>query len=59
MCHGDVGLMTFEWVDGNLIPLANSTSHQCISWEKLDKWTKKRTVNMMKPGWLIHPTMGR
>ncbi|RFU79812.1 hypothetical protein TARUN_2407 [Trichoderma arundinaceum] len=59
MCHGDVGLMTFEWVDGYRIPLANSTSHQCINWAKLDKWTKERTVDMMKPGWLIHPKMGK
>ncbi|KAK6846221.1 hypothetical protein PG989_013985 [Apiospora arundinis] len=58
MCHGDVGLMTFEWVEDNLIPLANSTSHQCVNWEKLDTWTRARSVDMMKPNWLIHPVLG-
>ncbi len=58
MCHGDVGLITFEWTPNNLIPVANGTNHQCINWEKLDKWTKDRTVDMLQPGWLIHPTLG-
>ncbi|KAG5290067.1 DUF3328 superfamily domain-containing protein [Histoplasma ohiense] len=58
MCHGDVGLITFEWNDSSRIPLANATSHQCVNWEKLDQWTKARTVDMMKPGWLVHPTYG-
>ncbi|KAI3325011.1 hypothetical protein HD806DRAFT_491733 [Xylariaceae sp. AK1471] len=58
MCHGDVGLITYEWHDDSLIPVANATSHQCVNWEKLDRWTKERTVDMMKPGWLVHPTRG-
>lgn len=58
MCHGDIGLITYEWHDDSLIPVANATSHQCINWAKLDRWTKARTVNMMKPGWLVHPQKG-
>ncbi|KAK2752399.1 hypothetical protein FQN55_007439 [Onygenales sp. PD_40] len=58
MCHGDVGLLTFEWHASSRLPLANATSHQCVNWEKLDQWTKARTVDMMKPGWLVHPTLG-
>jgi len=58
MCHGDVGLITFEWKAESRIPVANATTHQCVDWEKLDKWTKERTVDMMKPGWLVHPTLG-
>lgn len=58
MCHGDVGLITFEWSPKNLIPVANGTSHQCVNWEKLDKWTKERTVDMLQPGWLVHPSLG-
>ncbi|KAE8451798.1 hypothetical protein EG329_002638 [Mollisiaceae sp. DMI_Dod_QoI] len=42
MCHGDVGLITFEWSPTNLIPIANGTTHQCVNWEKLDTWTKAR-----------------
>ncbi|KAI0016893.1 hypothetical protein F4780DRAFT_635215 [Xylariomycetidae sp. FL0641] len=58
MCHADVGVITFKWSEGSLVPMANATHHQCANWEKLDKWTKARTVDMMKPGWLIHPTKG-
>jgi hypothetical protein len=58
MCHGDVGLITFEWSPTNLIPIANGTSHQCVNWEKLDAWTKERSVDMLQPGWLVHPTLG-
>lgn len=59
MCHGDVGVITFQWSPDSLVPVANSTSHQCVNWEKLATWTKARTVDMMKPGWLIHPTKGQ
>ncbi|UPX18773.1 uncharacterized protein EKO05_0009064 [Ascochyta rabiei] len=58
MCHGDIGLITYEWHDNSLIPVANATSHQCVNWDKLDRWTKENTVDMMKPGWLVHPTKG-
>lgn len=59
MCHGDVGLITFEWSPTNLIPVANGTTHQCVNWGKLDQWTKERTVDMLQPGWLVHPTLGK
>ncbi|POR31939.1 Uncharacterized protein TPAR_07846 [Tolypocladium paradoxum] len=58
MCHADVGIITFQWSADSLVPVANSTTHQCANWKKLDAWTKRRTVDMMKPGWLIHPTKG-
>ncbi|KAI1379251.1 hypothetical protein F4677DRAFT_411012 [Hypoxylon crocopeplum] len=58
MCHADIGLITFQWSPDSRIPVANSTTHQCAKWDKIDKWTKDRTVDMMKPGWLVHPTKG-
>ena len=58
MCHGDVGLVTFQWMPDSLIPVSNATVHECVNWDAIDKWTKERTVDMMKPGWLIHPTKG-
>lgn len=58
MCHADVGIITYQWSSDSLIPQANSTTHQCANWKKLDAWTKARTVDMMKPGWLVHPTKG-
>lgn len=32
--------------------------HECVNWKKIDEGTKARTVDMMKPGWLVHPTFG-
>lgn len=58
MCHADIGLITFQWSPDSPIPVANATTHQCAKWDKIDKWTKERTVDMMKPGWLVHPTKG-
>jgi hypothetical protein len=58
MCHADVGVITFQWSLDSRVPVANSTHHQCANWKKLDEWTKARTVDMMKPGWLIHPSKG-
>ncbi|KAI1384938.1 uncharacterized protein F4822DRAFT_378185 [Hypoxylon trugodes] len=58
MCHADIGLITFQWSPDSRIPVANATTHQCAKWDKIDKWTKARTVDMMKPGWLVHPTKG-
>ncbi|KAF2139772.1 uncharacterized protein K452DRAFT_352505 [Aplosporella prunicola CBS 121167] len=58
MCHGDIGLITFEWKESSRIPVANATTHQCVNWDKLDRWTRARSVDMMRPGWLVHPTLG-
>ncbi|KAL2127813.1 hypothetical protein VTI74DRAFT_10145 [Chaetomium olivicolor] len=58
MCHADVGVITFQWSPDSLLPVANATHHQCANWKKLAQWTKARTVDMMKPGWLIHPSEG-
>ncbi|PMB69877.1 hypothetical protein BM221_004524 [Beauveria bassiana] len=58
MCLADIGIITYQWTEDRMVPIANSTTHQCANWNKLDDWTKKRSVDMMKPGWLIHPTKG-
>lgn len=50
---------TFEWNQNEKIPVANATTHQCVNWNKLDEWTKDRSVDMMAPGWLVHPTLGK
>lgn len=58
MCHGDVGLITYYWSPVSRIPVANATTHQCVNWNSLHEWTKQRSVDMMAPGWLIHPQLG-
>ncbi|ATY60788.1 tat pathway signal sequence [Cordyceps militaris] len=58
MCHGDIGLITYIWRPDSRLPVVNSTSHQCVNWEKLYAWSEDRAVDMLRPGWLVHPTKG-
>ncbi|KAM3563468.1 hypothetical protein ARSEF4850_002316 [Beauveria asiatica] len=58
MCLADIGIITYQWTEDGMVPVANSTTHQCANWKQLEDWTKKRSVDMMKPGWLIHPSKG-
>ena len=58
MCHGDVGMITYSWSPITPRPQANGTVHQCIDWDRLAAWTEERTIDMYKPGLLIHPTLG-
>ncbi|TIC91776.1 Oxidase ustYa [Colletotrichum higginsianum] len=58
MCHADIGLITYSWHADQRMPIANATSHQCVRWDRLAAWTHERAVDMMKPDWLMHPTMG-
>ncbi|KAF2162248.1 hypothetical protein M409DRAFT_58362 [Zasmidium cellare ATCC 36951] len=58
LCHADTGLITYEWHPTSRIPLANITRHQCVDWGKLSGWVEQRSVDMLRPGWLIHPTLG-
>jgi hypothetical protein len=58
MCHGDIGLVTYSWHADQLMPVANATSHQCVNWNTLSSWMHDRAIDMMKPGWLMHPTLG-
>ncbi|KAK1574211.1 uncharacterized protein LY79DRAFT_524431 [Colletotrichum navitas] len=58
MCHADIGLITYSWHADQRMPIANATSHQCVKWDRLAAWTHDRAVDMMKPDWLMHPTMG-
>jgi hypothetical protein len=59
MCHGDVGIVTYNWGNNSRKPLAKATSHQCIDWDSFKAWTDERAVDMFKPGFLIHPTFGK
>ncbi|KAK4508358.1 hypothetical protein PRZ48_002096 [Zasmidium cellare] len=58
LCHADTGLITYEWTSSTRIPLANITRHQCVDWERLSGWVEERSVDMLRPGWLVHPTLG-
>ena len=56
MCHGDVGMVTYRWANTSRKPQAAATAHQCTDWDLLVEWTNERTIDMFKPGFLVHPT---
>ena len=58
MCHADVGLVIYSWQKDRLKPGANGTGHTCANWDKIAQWTKGRTVDMYRPGLIIHPQLG-
>ena len=57
MCHGDIGLITFQWTEASRVPVANATTHECVNWQKLEGWSKENSVDLFKLG-LVHPTLG-
>ncbi|KAM0797307.1 hypothetical protein BDR22DRAFT_892409 [Usnea florida] len=58
MCHGDVGMVTYRWGNVSRKPEAAATAHECIDWDSMAEWTNERTIDMFKPGYLIHPVLG-
>lgn len=59
MCHADVGLVIYSWQQDRLKPGANGTGHTCANWDKVAQWTRERTVDMYKPGLIVHPSLGK
>lgn len=59
MCHADVGLVIYSWQKDRLKPGANGTGHTCAKWDKISKWTRERTVDIYKPGLIVHPQLGK
>ncbi|KAJ3494980.1 hypothetical protein NLG97_g3726 [Lecanicillium saksenae] len=51
-------LVIYSWQKDRLKPGANGTGHTCANWGKIAAWTKERTVDMYKPGLIIHPQLG-
>lgn len=50
MCTGDVGLMTYNWVDDNPIPYPDfDTRHRCRNFTKLLEWGQSTMVTGVMP----------
>ncbi|ODH46887.1 hypothetical protein GX48_07030 [Paracoccidioides brasiliensis] len=58
MCHGDVGIITYNWKRGSLKPSATATTHQCADWSRITQWSSSRSINMTKPGYIVNPVLG-
>ncbi len=41
------------------LPAADfAAPHACVNWDALADWQAERTVDIMRPGWLRHPSLG-
>lgn len=41
------------------MPIALDTgNHQCVKWDKLDRWMEERSFDPFEPGLLSHPKFG-
>ncbi|XXH02046.1 hypothetical protein Hte_008411 [Hypoxylon texense] len=59
MCHADVSMVTFHWKPTSVFPSADFQNiHECANWDSLYEWQKERSVDLMKPGFLVHPQLG-
>jgi len=47
MCTGDVGLITFDWVEGRDIPYPDfNTVHKCRDFDSLLEWNHDNVVHL-------------
>ncbi|KAI6716189.1 hypothetical protein JHW43_001292 [Diplocarpon mali] len=59
MCKGDTALMTYEWLPDFPGPWPNfGIQHECVNWERIDDWSKERSINIFDPKFLQHPKFG-
>ncbi|KAM3461042.1 hypothetical protein NHJ6243_005359 [Beauveria neobassiana] len=60
MCHGDISLHPFEWIDEYRFPWpTEQTEHQCRNWDKLVAWSKEHSIANLEGPILTHPTLGK
>ncbi|KAH7348464.1 hypothetical protein BKA65DRAFT_476878 [Rhexocercosporidium sp. MPI-PUGE-AT-0058] len=60
MCKADTALMTYEWLSDFPGPWPNfGIQHECVNWEKIDNWSKERSIDIFDPKYLHHPKFGR
>lgn len=59
-CQGDITLLTMRWGKHQAIPLGNfSAPHECVNWNRLQNWSKERSMDMFAEGVLVHPVYGK
>ncbi|KAH7412777.1 hypothetical protein BKA64DRAFT_637469 [Cadophora sp. MPI-SDFR-AT-0126] len=60
MCKADTALMTYEWLPDFPGPWPNfGIQHECVNWEKIDNWSKERSIDIFDPKYLHHPKIGK
>jgi len=60
MCHGDISLHTYEWIDDYRWPWPSMrTEHQCRNWDKLMAWSEEHYLPSLTGPILSHPSLGK
>jgi hypothetical protein len=60
MCHGDISLHTYEWIDDYRFPWPSTrTEHQCRNWDRLIDWSRENYVPSLMGPILSHPVLGK
>lgn len=56
MCKADLAVLTLDWVPGRAKPKPNfSFEHECVNWDRIMEWTKKRSFDVFEDGVLVRP----
>jgi hypothetical protein len=60
ICHGDVNVIGFTWLEDaqhdTLVPTMQfGSQHQCVNWDKLDRWAKARRLDLFDEELLAPP----
>ena len=49
MCNADVGLITYDWVEGFESPFPNlNTRHTCRDFDRIYEWYDRHKVSLMR-----------
>lgn len=60
MCHADIALVTFDWIDGYRKPFPNfNIEHECRSFDAVNSWAREHAYDIFDGKSLIHPQLGR
>ena len=59
LCRADISLFTLQWAEGQPQPRADfSQEHECVNFDAINEWARKRRVGVFAPGMLVHPLYG-
>jgi len=60
MCHGDLSLHTYDWIDDYRWPWANFTvQHQCRDWDSIMDWASNNHIKNLRGPIVTHPIHGK
>jgi hypothetical protein len=59
MCHPDLSLMPFEWLEDQLFPRPIlDVPRECVNWDSIQNWAVDHSFDLNSPA-VKHPVLGR